>query len=97
VDLGWRQVSGSGTIFSYTIAHHPVHPALKTSTPYNIVVVMLDGASDVRLVSNIIGAQPEQIRIGAPVELCWDEIDKGMFLPRFVLKTTMDAAGRETL
>jgi uncharacterized OB-fold protein len=86
VDLGWRQVSGDGTVFSYTIAHHPVHAALKGHTPYNIAVVLLDGADDVRIVSNIVDAAPDEIHVGAPVKLYWDEIQDGQFLPRFSLK-----------
>jgi len=81
--IEWAAVPGTGTVFSYTIAHHPAHKALKTAVPYNIVVVHLDEADDVRIVSNVIDASPEEIRVGMPVTLAWDEIEGGMFLPRF--------------
>lgn len=79
----WTQVSGRGTVFSYTIAHHAVHPSLKAAVPYNIAVVLLEGAGDVRLVSNIIDAAPEEMRIDLPVELVWEDLPGGMTLPRF--------------
>jgi uncharacterized protein len=50
----YTPMSGNGTIFSYTIAHHPVHPTLREKTPYNVILVDLDDAP-VRLVSNLVG------------------------------------------
>lgn len=78
----WAKVPGTGTVFSYTIVHHPTHPALKSAVPFNIVVVHLDGADDVRLVSNVIDAAPDELAIGLRVALAWDEVEN-MFLPRF--------------
>lgn len=79
----WTRVSGRGTVFSYTVINHPVHPALKESLPYNVAVVLLDGAGDVRLVSNVIDAAPEEMHIGLPVELVWQDLPDGMALARF--------------
>ena len=38
---------------------------------------------DVRLVSNVIDAAPGEMAVGLRVTLAWDEIENGMFLPRF--------------
>ena len=48
------------------------------------MVVLLDGAGDVRLVSNLMDAAPGDLRIGMRVKLAWDEAEGGRFLPRFV-------------
>lgn len=82
-DVGWKEVSGEGTVFTYTVAYHAVHKALKGFGPYNVVVVLLDGADEVRLVSNLVDTEPADIRIGMPVSLHWDALDNGMVLPRF--------------
>lgn len=82
-DLDWKQVSGNGTVFSYTVAHHASHKILKGALPYNIVVVLLDDADDVRLVSNLVDTAAEDLRIGLPVTIHWDEVDSGRLLPRF--------------
>jgi len=37
----------------------------------------------VRLVSNVIDAAPGEMVVGLRVTLAWDEIENGMFLPRF--------------
>ncbi len=62
METEWAQVPGTGTVFSYTIVHHPAHPAVKSAVPYNIVVVHLDEADDVRIVSNVIDVPPERHR-----------------------------------
>jgi len=81
--IEWAPVSGNGTVFSYTVAYHPTHPALKSAVPYNIAVVMLDDAGDVRLVSNIVDAAPEEMRVGLPVALVWEPTSDGGYLARF--------------
>lgn len=82
-EAGWVGVSGRGTVFSYTVAYHPVHPALRQAVPYNIAVVLLEDAGDVRLVSNVVDAAPEEMAVGMRVELSWDPAADGGYLPRF--------------
>ncbi|NMM03901.1 thiolase [Paraburkholderia sp. RP-4-7] len=83
MDLGWKEVSGNGTVFTYTIGHHAVHPALKGHGPYNVSVILLDDVDDVRLVSNVIDVPPEELSIGMPVTVCFEPAGNGMLLPRF--------------
>lgn len=79
----WEPVSGRGSVFTYTIIRHATHPALKNALPFNVAVVMLDDADDVRIVSNVVDAAPEEITIGMPVELLWEPTEDGGWLPRF--------------
>ena len=81
--LEWAPVDGRGTVFSYTIVHHPVLPALRDAVPYNVVTVVLDDAPEARLVSNVLDAAPDAIRVGLRVALAWDEPKPGVVLPRF--------------
>ncbi|HZZ01743.1 OB-fold domain-containing protein [Paraburkholderia sp.] len=83
MNLGWKEISGNGTVFTYTIGHHAVHPALKGHGPYNVSVILLDDADDVRLVSNVIAVPPEELAIGMPVTVCFEPVGNGMLLPRF--------------
>lgn len=79
----WQPVSGTGTVFTYTIVRHAAHPALKAALPFNVAVIMLDDADDVRIVSNVVDAAPDEIGIGMPVELVWEPREDGGWLPRF--------------
>jgi uncharacterized OB-fold protein len=81
--MDWKEVSGNGTVYTYTIGHHPTHPALKGHDPYNVAVVLLEDAGDVRLVSNVVDVAPEDMKIGLPVSVYWDAIAGGFQLPRF--------------
>lgn len=52
-DTGWHESSGGGTLYSWTVVTHQVHPAYPV--PYTVVVVALDDAPDVRLIGHIAG------------------------------------------
>jgi hypothetical protein len=72
-------------VFSFTVVHRAFLPALEAHVPYVVIVVELDDAPGVRLVSNLVEARPEQAAIGLAVEVVWDEMDReaGLVLPRF--------------
>ena len=79
----WVESRGQGHVFTYTIVHHPVHPAMNDAVPYNAVVITLADCGNVRLTSNIIDCAPEDVRIGMPVELVWEDLEPGLALYRF--------------
>ena len=82
-DLGWRQVSGDGTIYSYTVVRHPTHYAFAEKIPYVLAIVEL--AEGPRLVTAITGAAPEEVRGGQPVRVVFAEVADGVTLPYFEL------------
>ncbi|XJC77905.1 Zn-ribbon domain-containing OB-fold protein [Delftia tsuruhatensis] len=57
-----------GEIYSWERVWHPVHPALKESCPYLVVLVELPHAGRVRLVGNLLGDPAQEVRIGARVQ-----------------------------
>lgn len=76
-------VSGKGVVYSFTIPCHPVIPSVRECVPYNVVVVALNEAPGVRLISNLIDMDSDEIRIGMPVELAWQRVDEDVCLARF--------------
>jgi uncharacterized OB-fold protein len=86
-DTEWVGLSGRGSIYTFTVARHAVVPALKDSVPYVIAVVSLEGAGDARLITNIVGCQPEEVEIEAAVQVVWDDLTEATTVPRFVLAT----------
>ena len=60
-------------VYSYTIVHHAVHPALEASVPYAVVLVTLDEVPEVRVVGNLLDAAMSEVVIGLPVEAVWEE------------------------
>jgi uncharacterized OB-fold protein len=80
-DLGWREVSGTGTIYSYTIVRHPTHVAFADKIPYVLAIVEL--AEGPWLVTAITGCPPAGVRAGLPVHAVFREVADGVALPYF--------------
>lgn len=67
------EMAPTGTVYSYTVAHYPVHPALADAVPYAVVLVALDDAPAIRVVGNVVGTAPSEVHIGMPVAATWEE------------------------
>lgn len=76
----WVAVSGRGTIFSWTVVEHQVHPG--HPTPYTVVLVALDDEPTVRL----LGSLPGRVRLspGQPVVVDYETVD-GVVIPQWRL------------
>ncbi len=79
----WQEVSGEGRLYSYTIVTHPVHPGLVTQVPFNVVLVEFADAPGVRLISNVVDASADELAVGLPVRVRWEDLSNGATLPRF--------------
>lgn len=79
--LEWDTVeaSGTGTVYSYVVMHHPPFPAF--DPPYAVGLIEL--AEGVRMVSNVIGVHCDKVRIGMPVQLEFLPVDEELELPVF--------------
>lgn len=77
----WVAMTRPGTIYSYTIVTHSVHPALDDAVPFNVVLVEFPEAPGVRLVTNLVGVEPAELRTGMTVEVVYERTPH-MTLPR---------------
>ena len=80
---GWVKVSGRGSVYSYAVVHRAFLPELAGHVPYVVVVVALDDAPGVRILSNLVEARPDQVRIGLPVEVVFEDVTAEVTVPRF--------------
>jgi uncharacterized protein len=69
--LRWEQVSGRGTVFTYTVARRPTHPAFADRVPYVIAVVELEEGP--KLTTNIVGCEPVDVSIGLRVRATFED------------------------
>ncbi|MFI6682855.1 bifunctional MaoC family dehydratase N-terminal/OB-fold nucleic acid binding domain-containing protein [Streptomyces sp. NPDC050485] len=76
---GAVEASGSGTVFSYVVMHHPPFPAF--DPPYAVGLIEL--AEGVRMISNVVGVAADKVRIGMPVRLEFLRVDDELELPVF--------------
>lgn len=70
--LAWKPVSGRGEVHTYTVARRATHPAFADDVPYIIAIVEL--AEGPRLITNIVGCEPEAVRIAMPVVVDYRDI-----------------------
>ena len=82
-DVEWVAVAGRGRVFSYTVVHHPAIPDVQEEVPYPVVVVEFDDAPGVRVISNVLDIDFDEVEVGMELELAWDEPSPGVVLPRF--------------
>tara|TARA_Y100001936_G_C15685901_1_gene463486 strand:- start:184 stop:600 length:417 start_codon:yes stop_codon:yes gene_type:complete len=72
-NLIWQEVSGKGTIYSFTETVIPAR-GFEGKEPYLIAAVELE--EGVRLMSLLHNCSSEDVKIGMPVRLCWDKINE---------------------
>lgn len=84
-DYSFPVLPGTGTIYSFTVVRHPLHPDLIDACPYVSGVVELDGTqgAGARMLVNIIGVDPETVKIGDRVEIVFEHVNDEMSTPRF--------------
>ena len=78
----WVPVSGRGEVFSFNVMHQVYHPGFAGEVPYAVVVVKL--AEGTKMISNLVGVSPQDIRIGMPVRVVFERISDDVTLPKFV-------------
>nr|WP_294507657.1 Zn-ribbon domain-containing OB-fold protein [uncultured Rhodopila sp.] len=79
--LEWRQASGRGSLYTFTIMHQVMNPGFASAVPYNIA--QIDLAEGVRMTSNIVDAPNDALLIGMPLEAVFEEVGENVCLPKF--------------
>jgi uncharacterized OB-fold protein len=74
--------AGLGEVYSYVVHHHPPVPGRQLP----IVVALVELAEGVRVVGELLDADPAQVRVGAPVEVDFVRIDDELTLPAWRLR-----------
>jgi uncharacterized OB-fold protein len=80
-ELDWVDAKGEGTIYAYTVIHRAPSRPFAPDVPYTVALVDLDEGC--RMISNIVDVPPEDVRVGMPVEVVFEEITPEISLPKF--------------
>ena len=80
-ELTWRDTSGRGTIYTFTVGRQATHPAFADEVPQLLGVVELEEGP--RLTTTFEEIAIEELAVGLPVEAVYDHGDDGMTLLRF--------------
>lgn len=83
--LDWDYVvsSGRGRVYSWVVHHHPPVPPFET--PFVVVLVELEEGT--RVVGNLLGTDPEDVRIDLPVQVQFVAVADDLVLPQWRART----------
>jgi uncharacterized OB-fold protein/acyl dehydratase len=85
--------AGTGEVFSYVVHHHPPVPGKRLP----IVIALVELTEGVRVLAEMVGAEPGQVQIGMPVEVDFIKVDDDLTLPAWRPRTAISNAGRVEL
>lgn len=74
------EVSGRATLAAVTVNHQQWLPMIEP--PYVIALVEIDEQPDVRLTTNIVGCNEDELRIGMPLQVDFEHYED-VYLPVF--------------
>lgn len=76
----WVEASGRGTVYSFSVVRKGQGP-YRDVAPYVLAYVELDEGP--RVMTNIVGVDPDAVRVGQAVRVVFDDTGDGDALPRF--------------
>lgn len=81
--LSFVPVSGRGTVYSFTVMHQRDVAGFEDEAPFLNIVVELAEQVQLLMVSNLPLAERAKVRIGAAVELYFEDRGEGVVIPQF--------------
>ena len=79
--LAWHDVSGHGTVLTFTVSRQPTARSFSDEVPQLLAVVELD--EGVRMTTTLVDVEPDAITVGMPVVPVFDHGAVGVTLLRF--------------
>lgn len=79
-EVGYEATSGRGTVFTYAVNHQQWRPDLPV--PYVVAIVELSDQAGLRVTTNIVGVDPDEVFIGMEVTVTFDH-DRDVYIPIF--------------
>lgn len=80
MNLEWKEVSGNGTLYSYTVTHVP---ALGFEDKGHYLVGLVELDEGVRIISNLSGITEDNVKLGMPLRVTWEELTEEITLYSF--------------
>ena len=77
----WVRCSGKGTVYTFTVTYQNQGAGFRDELPYVLAYVELE--EGVRMLTNVVGCKPEDVCIGMPVEVVFEDVTPEATLPKF--------------
>jgi uncharacterized OB-fold protein len=79
----WREASGRGTVYSFTVIRQNPSRSFRHLLPF--VVALVDLEEGPRVMTNVVGCAPDEVAIGATVQVKFEPVSEAASLPLFEL------------
>lgn len=85
-ELSWESQGSdiTGTLYSYVVSYRPFLPGFQDDLPTIIAVVELNDPQEVKIIGNVLECPPEELEIGMPVKMIWQDITEDRALPQWI-------------
>lgn len=80
-DLGWQEASGKATIYAFSVTYEGVEAVFREDLP--IILAWVDLPEGIRMQTNIIDCDPDDVHIGQEVEVVFKNVTDDITLPYF--------------
>ncbi|HSR55089.1 MAG TPA: Zn-ribbon domain-containing OB-fold protein [Alphaproteobacteria bacterium] len=80
-DHEWVEASGKGRVFSFVTFQRLYNKGWEGEIPYVVALIELDEGP--RLLSNVTGIAPEDVKCDMPVRVVFDDVTDDVTLPKF--------------
>lgn len=80
-ELAPEAVSGRAVVHTYTLNHQRWIPGFEP--PYLVAIVELEEQKGLRLTTNLVNCEPDDVEIGMAVRVVFEDVGEDVFLPLF--------------
>jgi uncharacterized OB-fold protein len=77
----WMVAKGKGRVYTFVVYHVAYHPGFVNGLPYVVADVELEEGP--RLLTNIVGCRPDEVKCEMIVEVTWEDVTEEFSLPKF--------------
>ena len=81
--LEWRQASGRATVYAAVVEHRPEAAGATFADGAPFCIALVDLEEGVRIMTNIVGCPPADVRSGMAVVVSWEPLSDGRQLALF--------------
>ena len=82
-NMGWKEMSGRGTIYNYCVVYDCPIASLQEDQPFNLAVIMLDDDPGIQMYSHLPGTPVDDVPVGAAVEVIFEKTMNGQVVPEW--------------
>jgi len=79
--VSWEEASGAATLYTWSVVHRNDLPPFNERVPY--VAAVVDLAEGPRMMTNVVGCDADDLRVGMALQVEFADTGEGYHLPVF--------------